>query len=155
MIESILSILVDIGLIRKDYKHRKKIREQEAKKGIKRPIKKYLMQPSFLIAIGIIGSVIVGKLLYTSLRTTSPKESQTLNELKQIEVKLAKWNSQLGHYPNSLKELIGNNPLRRGWDKDAWNLPYKYEVSENKNDFLLISAGSDSQFDTEDDLKLE
>ena len=67
--------------------------------------------------------------------------------------RMENWKNNLGKYPTELNELIGNSPLRQNWKKDAWNREYEFKIIENGNGFLIISAGSDGKFGTEDDIK--
>ncbi len=66
---------------------------------------------------------------------------------------MANWNEKFGKYPTDLNELIGNNPLRQDWKKDAWNREYEFKITENGQGFLIISVGSDGKLKTGDDIK--
>ena len=75
MIELILSILAEFGLIRQDYKHQKRISKKEREDGTKRP------SALILIAVLIIGSI-SAILFFTYQRTScllytspSPRDS--------------------------------------------------------------------------------
>ena len=155
MIELILSTLAEFGLIREDYKHQKRIKKKEKEDGIKRPIQKYLMQPSalMLIAVLVIGSL-SAILFFTYLRTSVFTE-KTKKEISEMSDRMNNWNEKLGKYPSDINELIGNSPVRQGWKKDAWNREYKFTITENGKGFLITSAGSDGKFNTEDDIKSE
>ena len=153
MIELILSTLAEFGLIREDYKHHKKITKKENADGIKRPFQKHFLQPSMIIVISvlIIGSISAG--IFFSYQRTSTFPEKTEKEIAEISDRLENWNENIGQYPTELSELIGNNPIRQGWKKDAWDRGYKYEITKNGEGFLIISAGSDGQFGNEDDIK--
>jgi len=153
MIELILSTLAEFGLIREDYKHRKRVNKKEKEDGIKRPIQKYFLQPSsiMVIAVLVIGSL--SAFLFFSYQRKSIFPEKTEKEISEMTDRMENWNEKLGQYPTELNELIGNSPIRQGWAKDAWNRPYKYAITENGKGFLITSAGYDGQFGTEDDIK--
>lgn len=155
MIELILSTLAEFGLIREDYKHKKRISKKEKEDGIKRPIQKYFMQPSalMLIAVLVIGSF--SAILFFTYQRTSVFPEKTEKEISEMSERMENWNEKFGKYPTELKELIGNSPLRQDWKKDAWNREYKFTIIENGNGYLITSAGSDGKFGTEDDIKSE
>ena len=153
MIELILSILAEFGLIREGYKHQKRISKKEREDGTKRPIQKYFMQPSalILIAVLIIGSI--SAILFFTYQRTSVFPNKTKKEIHEMSKRMENWNEKFGKYPKELSELIGNSPIRQGWKKDAWNREYQFEITNNGKGFLITSAGSDGKFKTEDDIK--
>jgi hypothetical protein len=155
MIEIILSTLAEFGLIREDYKHRKRVNKKEKEDGVKRPIQKYFLQPSalLLIAVLVIGSL--SAILFFTYQRTSVFPKKTVNELSEMSARMEEWNVKFGQYPTDLNELIGNSPIRQDWKKDAWNREYEFIISENGKSFLIKSAGSDGKFGTEDDIKSE
>lgn len=155
MIELILSTLAEFGLIREDYKHKKRISKKEKEDGIKRPIQKYFMQPSALmfIAVLVIGSL--SAILFFTYQRTSVFPEKTEKEISEMSDRMENWNEKFGKYPTELNELIGNSPLTQDWKKDAWNREYEFKITENGKGFLITSAGSDGKFHTEDDIKSE
>ena len=155
MIELILSTLAEFGLIREDYKHRKRVSKKEKDDGIKRPIQKYILQPSsiMIIVVLVIGSL--SAFLFFSYQRKSVFPENTKSEISEMSNRMENWNENFGKYPSELNELIGNSPIRQGWSKDAWNRAYKYTITENGKGFLITSAGSDGKFGTEDDIKSE
>ena len=155
MIEIILSILAEFGLIREDYKHRKRVSKKEKEDGVKRPIKKYFLQPSLIMLIGVLVIGSLSAFLFFSYQRTYILPKKTEKEISEMSAKMESWNENLGKYPTELNELIGNSPIRQSWEKDAWNRPYKYTITENGKGFLITSAGSDGKFGTEDDIKSE
>jgi general secretion pathway protein G len=155
MLEFILSTLAEFGLIREDYKHRKRISKKEKEDGTKRPFQKYFLQPSSIMVIIflIVGSI--SAILFFGYQRTSIYPDKTKKEIAEISERMENWNKKLGKYPTKLNELIGNNPLRQGWKKDAWNREYEFRITENGQGFLITSAGSDGKFHSEDDIKSE
>jgi len=153
MIELILSTLAEFGLIREDYKHRKRISKKEKEDGTKRPVQKYFLQPSLILVISFL---IVGSLstfLFFTYQRTSIYPDKTEKEIAEMTKRMESWNEKYGKYPTDLNELIGNSPLRQDWKKDSWNREYEFKVTENGQGFLITSAGSDGKFNTEDDIK--
>ena len=152
---ALIEILINFGFIRSDYKHRKKISEEEKKEKTKRPFQKYFLQPSilFIISAVIIGSA--GFYIFFRYQQNSSFPEKTEKEITEITIRLNDWKEKFGSYPEKLNEIIGQNPMRKTWIKDKWNRSYKYSISNNGENFLIISAGTDGQFDTEDDIKSE
>jgi len=153
MVELILSILLEFGLIREDYKHQKRVSKKEKEDGKKRSFQKYVLMPGSIMKITVIVIVSLSAFLFFFYQRKFVFPKKTEKEISEMSERINNWNENLGKYPNELNELIGNNPVRQEWKKDAWNRDYKYVVNENGNGFLIISAGSDGQFGTEDDIK--
>ena len=153
MIEIILSTLAAFGLIREDYKHRKRVRKKEKEDGVKRPLQKYLFQPSSIMVIVALALTTIGAFLFFSYQRLSIYPEKTEKEIVQMTERMENWKEKFGEYPSDLNELIGNNPLRQKWKMDSWNRPYQYELTEDGTGFLIVSAGSDGKFETEDDIK--
>ncbi|MGJ5641108.1 type II secretion system protein GspG [Formosa sp. S-31] len=155
MIELILSLLAEFGLYRQDYKHRKRINEKEKADGNKRPFQKYILLPSslLLITVFVLGNICM--YFFFKYQNTHIYPEKTKTEMAEISRQMNKWFNTLGKYPNDLNELIGNNPNRQAWRKDFWNHPYKFTVTKDRKDFLIISAGHDAKFGTKDDITSE
>lgn len=153
MLEIILSTLAEFGLIREDYKHRNKISKLEKEDGIKRPVLKYFLQPSvkILFAVLIIGNI--SAFLFFSYQRKNVFPERTQSQIAEMSDFMKSWNKNIGRYPTDLKELIGNNPLRQSWHRDAWNREYQFTIMENGKVFLIVSAGADGIFGTDDDIK--
>ena len=131
MIELILSTLAEFGLIREDYKHQKQISKKEKEDGIKRPIQKYFLQPSVLILIAVVVIGSLSAILFFTYQKTSVFPEKTKKEISEMKDRMENWNKNLGQYPTELNELIGNNPLRQDWKKDAWNRENKFTIIDN------------------------
>ncbi len=155
MLELILTTLAEFGLIRKDYLHKKRIAKKEKEDGIKRPFQKYFMQPSVKTLVFLLVVTCLSALLFFRYQKTSVYPKETKEEMAKMSNRMNQWYEKFGEYPADLNELIGNSPIRQDWKKDAWNQPYKLTVSENKQSYLIISAGLDRQFETEDDIIIE
>ena len=153
MIELILSTLAEFGLIREDYKHRKRISKKEKEDGTKRPIQKYFLQPSSIMVISFLVVGSISAFLFFGYQRTSNYPDKTEKEIAEMSERMENWNEKFGKYPTDLNELIGNSPLRQDWKKDAWNREYEFTITENGKAFLITSAGSDGKFHTKDDIK--
>lgn len=152
MIELILDLLIDIGLINADYKHRKQLRKKEKEDGVPRPFRKRFLQPSVLVTVcsAITAIVLVASFFMYQHFKVYPQKTE--KEIVAISDKIQGWKQKYGHYPKDLSQLIGNNPIRQEWKNDIWNRTYKYKVIHNGTAFLLQSAGADGKFDTQDDI---
>ena len=152
MIEFIVSTLAEFGLLREDYKHRKRIGKKEKDDGIKRPIQKIFMQPSMLVFIIILVITCISSFLFFTYQSRSIYPEKTKNEIFEMSDRMENWYEKFAKYPVDLNELIGNNPIRQEWQTDAWNRAYKFEITNDGKRYLIISAGSDGKFGTEDDI---
>ncbi len=155
MIGSIIELLAELGLIREDFKHQKRVSKKEKEDGIKRPFQKYLLQPSAIMLIGVLAIGSLSAILFFTYQISSIFPEKTKKEMSEISDRMEKWYEKFEQYPVGLKELIGNSPLRQDWEVDAWDQPYRYTVMENGKGFLITSAGPDRKFGTEDDIESE
>jgi hypothetical protein len=81
------------------------------------------------------------------------KRKNTINESEEIIAALNVYKLQTHAYPSHLDDIIGQNPIRKGWKKDSWGNYYIYQVNNRKNSFTLISKGQDGLLNTTDDIK--
>ncbi|UKM66179.1 type II secretion system protein GspG [Flavobacteriaceae bacterium GSB9] len=153
MIELILSTLAEFGLIREDFKHHRKISKMEKADGKKRPFQRYFLQPSSIMVISVLAIGTISAFIFFSYQRTSIFPKKTKKEIVEITERMEKWKEKFGIYPTDLNELIGNNPMRQEWKTDSWNRPYQYSLTQSGIGFLIISAGSDGKFGTDDDIK--
>ncbi len=89
--------------------------------------------------------------IYSVLNNNVLAEGRTEKEMTEIVESLDAYRDFYGNYPESVEELVSIKPLREGWKKDHWNVPYYY--TSNDSGFVLISVGKDRTLFTEDDLK--
>ncbi len=155
MIELLLELFIDIGLLRKDFKHHKKVSKKEKLEGKKSPFKKYVLQPSTKIYVSVIISICIGVFVCFSYQSRFIFPESTEKELAVISKRIHQWHQRFGAYPNDLKVLIGHSHTRQKWYKDAWRNPYQYTVTNNGKGFLIMSSGSDGKMYTKDDIKFE
>lgn len=151
MIDDILSILANLGLLRADFKHIKKVKKEESKDGKKRPIKKYLLQPSTKLIILLLILVVPFGFILGWINDKRLLNA-TQEEINAISNSIDNWYETYNSYPGSLEEIISGRPLREEWLNDEWANKYYYQVDTIKNTYLIISAGSDQKFGNEDDI---
>lgn len=121
----------------------------------KRPFNQNKFKPSnFKILIFVVIAVVCffGFIWY---QDNIRHPEQTKNELLDIRNALYLHKESFGTYPEQLAELAKGRPLRESWSTDAWDNPYRYDVDKSNQTFTLISAGSDGEFGTDDDLQIQ
>ena len=81
-----------------------------------------------------------------------------------VAVALDLYETDIGHYPDSLEKLIEDNENKDTWDgpyiksgslpKDPWNRPYgyKYPGIHHQKGYDLYSTGPDGEAGTQDDI---
>jgi TM2 domain-containing membrane protein YozV len=108
----------------------------------------------FIVIPGITFLLIVGgftAIEYISNNYAKPKQTKT--EMAKISIAIEKYKTENNELPNTIGDVIGPSPLKETWLVDSWKTPYNFKIEEN-NGYVLISAGKDEQFDTEDDIKI-
>jgi len=103
------------------------------------------------VLLSFLGLVLAGSLILW-LAQGYIKERDTRNDCREIVSSLTDYFQHKNRYPNDLKTIVNNNPLRQNWYKDHWDNNYSYKTGNNGKTFTLISAGKDGKFDTKDDL---
>ncbi|MDA0811703.1 MAG: type II secretion system protein GspG [Verrucomicrobia bacterium] len=131
--------------------------------------KKWSLRKKLVIGAGVglmVGTAAVGgavKILTHSCIST--RESRALADFSAIEAALVMYEAKSQCLPTTeqgLKALVEKPttvPIPRNWGMqmrqvphDPWGTEYGYRHVAELRRFLLISAGPDRQFDTEDDL---
>lgn len=116
-----------------------------------------------IIVLGILGTlmaVLVGGIGSSGAKA---KVKETGVKAANIQSKLLQYQSDVGNFPSTadgLQALLTNPGGSAKWGgpyfsveediKDAWNLPFEYELTGKGN--KLVSAGPDGQSGTEDDV---
>ena len=108
-----------------------------------------IIVPAFLFTV-FFSTLSVSK--WYSNKYILPK--QTVIEGNQIANTISDFNVEFGRFPNTISEIVKNNPIRASWHKDSWGQPYYYEISENGHSFTLSSKGPDKIQGTEDDINI-
>ena len=78
--------------------------------------------------------------------------SAQVDEMNSIVKSLNTYRENHGSYPESIKSVIQNVPIRKGWLSDYWGNEYAYVLLNNGDKFELRSSGRDKQMGTKDDL---
>ncbi|TXE08091.1 hypothetical protein FUA26_12205 [Seonamhaeicola algicola] len=153
MIQGILEIIADFWLQISDYNHKKKVIKKEQEDGKKRSFEKYFLQPSaktLYVSIVVFGLAFY---LFFTYQKRVAYPNKTKKEIIEITTWIYNWHNNYNRYPKDLKEAFGNDPIKQQWFTDAWKNQYKYKVI-NK-DFVVLSAGNDGVFNTDDDIYLK
>ena len=103
-----------------------------------------------LISYTLIGIVLIALIIF---KTFPLNQKKTEDEMQEITDSLLKYREENGNFPENINELIGKRPLRKGWEKDAWQTEYIL-IQDKVNTVKLVSAGADKSFETEDDIKV-
>jgi len=152
MIESILYVLVEIGLLRADIIHQRNVLKEEAADGIKRPVKKYFLQPSIKVFL-VVMLVVTVPGIFLITRKIGSQADRTVSEMQEISNAIFSWKERHGVYPQNLEALTEGRPLRQQWLSDEWNNQYVYSVDPIKDTCSLLSVGRDGTLGTADDIK--
>lgn len=108
-----------------------------------------------VIIIGILAAMVMPRLVGRSEQARIAAAKADINA--NIALGLDLYEMDMGHYPQSLDELLqknsaGKGPYLKKKPKDPWGRDYKYEVSsEEGKDYKLCSDGPD-ETKTEDDI---
>ena len=103
--------------------------------------------------MGAILTVVILSISITFLGSSVFSEKDTNKKCMHVVEYLNKYKSHSKSFPADLEQMTGNSPVRREWIKDGWGNPLIYSVTDNGNNFLLISKGKDGKENTSDDLK--
>jgi hypothetical protein len=112
-----------------------------------------IIRRTLLYSLGAILTVVVTSIGITLLGSSVFAEKDTEKKCLHVVEYLNKYKSHSNSFPTDLEKMTGNSPVRREWIKDGWGNPLIYTVTENGNNFLLISKGKDGKENTGDDLK--
>ena len=109
-----------------------------------------------LVAVAIIG--ILGTIAVVNI----PKKPESSNRtaaksgVDALKSGCVTYKMKKGSFPSDLKKLVeGEDPYMEGGEEalvDPWGSEYKYEKKGNKN-IVIISAGGDQEFGTDDDIR--
>jgi amino acid transporter len=113
----------------------------------------WILPTDILVFFGFLIIGIFGIVMFFS--DNFPKgQKRTEKEMTVIKMSIRKFKKDTKDFPDSIEELIGKNPLRKTWSEDDWGTPYRL-IKKGNETIELTSAGSDRQFGTKDDLKIE
>ncbi len=151
LIASLLELVAEIGLTIQEFFFRKKKKRRRAyEKANNLPIKR-MISPNqrVYILLAVLGFI---SFLIIIFFPSSSNKQITIKKLTEIKELLEKEKQVFGKYPNELRIIIRNNPLRENLLEDGWNNTFIYEIKENGAGYFLISCGNDEVFKTEDDI---
>ena len=148
MIEFLLTLLVDFGLISVDYKHKKSIEIEEKEEGKRKPFKKFFGQPTSIVIFISIFLTATISIIYFSYKDRVLNVRDTELEMSQIFTRIQSYESK-NLQIQSINDLIKSRPLLKTWKTDSWGTAYRLVKS---NGFSVHSAGRDRKFGTSDDL---
>jgi len=115
-----------------------------------------------LVILGVLAGLTIPRL---TGRTEKAKIKAAQSDIKGgLALALDLYESEVGHYPKLLEQLIDNGEKSDAWDgpyiksglpKDPWQRSYVYKFSgeHNKKGYDLYSLGPDGTAGTEDDIK--
>ena len=118
----------------------------------KKETKTMLIVGFVVIPIIFAGIVTLTFMLGKALSNNYWKPNKTNTELTEIRFAVEKYKNSKGEYPENLYEVIGNNPIRKDWQTDAWGNIYEYNLSDDGQKLEIRSSGKDQKFNTDDDL---
>jgi hypothetical protein len=145
-IGDILGLVIDFQFSRDRKKRRQFEKENNLPK--KLMIHPYIKIVFYTILIGtLIGIIIISYQHFYS------NNKNTLKKLSHLEALILDNKNVNGFFPETLQDVIRNNPLRKNICVDSWGNEFIYEVSKDEQKFLLISKGKDGLINTKDDLK--
>ncbi len=80
------------------------------------------------------------------------KNTLILSQISAIENALNSYFTDNNEYPESMEQLVPQYLRTESHIIDPWGTPFRLEIDENQK-LSLISAGRDTIFETEDDIK--
>ena len=80
------------------------------------------------------------------------KNTLVLPQVSAIENAINSYVTDNNEYPASMDQLVPQYLKSESFTTDPWGTPFRLEYDENQN-LYLVSAGRDTIFDTEDDIK--
>ncbi len=153
-IGSIIEVFAEIALDIQEFFFRRKREKRRAYERENNLPPKKMRSPyeRFYILAGVFVFILLIIRLVTYIFRSGGDIKLAKTEEKIIEIKalLEKEREVFGKYPEALKTIKRNNPLRNDLLVDGWGTTFSYKVVENS--YILVSAGSDKKINTEDDL---
>lgn len=104
-----------------------------------------------IVIIAVLGGIVAFNFVGAA---DTAKVSATEASIKTVKAALSLYRGQYSAYPPTLQALLDTKSLTEA-PKDGWNNPFEYysPTINYPNGFELISAGSDGQFNTADDIR--
>ena len=145
-------IIAELLLIWEDLKFWKKKKARRKFEEENNLPKKLMIRTSTLVLLIAIGFIIVARILIGIFYFTDKGTGDTTEKIAKIAAILNQEKTDLGTYPEELKTIIRNNPLRQNITLDYWKNEFHYEQLDNGLNYVLKSKGSDGILGTDDDI---
>jgi len=97
-------------------------------------------------------SILIILVFIVYLLMNGSEKKDTVEKINEIEKILENRKKDPGEYPDELKEITVNRPMRISLIKDYWGNEFHYEKTNNGENYILISKGKDGILGTSDDL---
>jgi len=109
-----------------------------------------------LVVVAILGILATMAVINISGQTDTAKITTCGTSVKTIRDAAVLYQTAKGKFPKSMDDLIeedsqGKSYIGEDAREDPWNNEYKFETKGFK--FIVISAGPDGQFGTDDDIR--
>ena len=109
-----------------------------------------------LVVVAILGILATMAVMNIAGTTDETKVTSCYSSVRAIRDSAVLYQTKKGKFPKSMDDLIAEDSQGRSYfDEnmrlDPWNNDYKFESKGMK--FVVISAGPDGQFGTEDDIR--
>jgi len=152
-IAEILSLFSTIALDIQEFffrSKREKRRKLEEEKGLPRkkmisPYDRVVILGGYAVLLWIVVSMSLRFFHFGNEKNDTEKKVVKIKQLLEKEKKFS------GSYPDQLEIIKRGNPMRKDLCNDGWGTIFKYKTLENS--YILISAGEDKEFNTNDDLE--
>ena len=152
MLQTVAELFAQILFWREDYKFSKKKKARRQFQKENNLPKKIMIHPVltvFILAIVLIPSSIG---IFNFMKSNFFGRKNTVEKISKIKAILENEKKVIGIYPDSLKKIIRNNPMRSNINYDAWNNEFYYQQLENGLHYSIKSKGRDGILNTEDDI---
>lgn len=146
---SLIEFFAEIALGFQQLFFKKKLKKRRAYEKANNLPPKRMISPYGRVTI-LVGVLSFIATVFYIVNTSKADKSKTEDKAVEIKALLEKEREVFGKYPEALKTIKRNNPLRNDLLVDGWGTTFSYKVVENS--YILASAGSDKKINTEDDL---
>jgi hypothetical protein len=145
-------IIAELLLLWEDLKFWKKKKARRKFEKENNLPKKLMIRTSTLVLLIAVGFIIVARILIGIFYFTDKGTGDTTEKIAKITAILNEEKRDLGIYPEELKTIVRNNPLRQNITLDYWKNEFYYEQLDNGLNYVLKSKGSDGILGTDDDI---
>lgn len=135
----------------KFWKNKKTRRKFEKENGLP---KQEMVNPSNKRYVILILLIIPLFILFNYLFFPNRAQKETVNKISKIESLLEDEKKAFNRYPDSLSDIIRNNPTLKNITVDYWKNNFLYKTFNKGLSYSLISKGIDGILNTEDDIKI-